>query len=170
MVEKGVVKWEDIVDRTRIRTLQEVVDEHNLTVKQMVKAGVPRYDAQSAFDAVHTPAHKLADAQRQALVDQLRGKGLTADQIKTEFGQRIASKVGIVGPSGKQRPPGSTPAPITPPSKLPPKPRVLPRAIAARSNAEAFAKAIDLLYANPIKFAMDNPSLYEILVELLMRK
>lgn len=125
LVEAGLVDWSDVVDRTRIKALREVVAERKLTVDQMARAGVARWDAEEAFDAVHTPAHALAAQRRKDLVEKLKAGGLTPDQIRDAFGRRVAGKVGIGGPSGGQNPPlpPIAPPPPPPPPPVPAKPK-----------------------------------------------
>ena len=41
LFEAGVVNWEDIVTRSRVRDLTQVLDRHKLTVERMVAAGGP---------------------------------------------------------------------------------------------------------------------------------
>lgn len=131
LVESGVVKYEDVVTKTRVRDLREVVSRGKLTVEEMVDAGVGRRQAERAYETVHTPAHELADAKRRELIDALRGKGIADDAIRRAVSERIALRIGIgEGPSGEG---GlsifpTTPKPTGPVEsekpKPPPKPRV----------------------------------------------
>lgn len=124
LVESGVVKYEDVVTKTRIRDLKEVVSRGKLSVGDMTGAGVDRRLADKAYESVHTPAHELANAKRAELVAKLQGKGIADDAIRRAVAERIALRVGIAeGPSG---PGGISIEPFTPPvPKPPPKPRVV---------------------------------------------
>ncbi|WP_422932047.1 OmpH family outer membrane protein [Singulisphaera sp. PoT] len=102
LIESGVVGWEEVVTKARVRSLREVVSRNKLSVEQMTKAGVPKYRADEAHAAVNTPAHQIVDQQRKQLVENLMGMGITKDQIREAFGGRVADRVTIgAGPSGK---------------------------------------------------------------------
>lgn len=129
LVESGVVKYEDVVTRTRVRDLREVVSRGKLSVEEMVDAGVGRRQAERAYETVHTPAHELADAKRRDLIEALRGKGIADDAIRRAVSERIALRIGIgAGPSG---PDGLFITPITPAPPAPPGPATpIDRAVA----------------------------------------
>jgi hypothetical protein len=95
LVEEGVVKYEDVVTRTRIRALNEVVSREKLTVDRMVDAGVERRIAERAYETIHTPAHELADARRRELVEKLRGRGIADEIINRAVAERIARLIGL---------------------------------------------------------------------------
>ena len=123
LINKGVVTWEDVVTRSRVRDLREVVAKHGLTVKQLTAAGVQPRIAEEAYRTVHTPAHELAEARRKELLDQLLAKGLEKEDIRRALAERLAARVGISsGPSG----PGSTGITPTTPKPPPPPPPMQP--------------------------------------------
>jgi hypothetical protein len=66
-----VVKWRDVVTSTRVRDLEEVVSIKNLTVDQMIKAGVDAQTAETAFAAVNTREHIEVARQRAGLIKRL---------------------------------------------------------------------------------------------------
>ena len=102
LIEAGVVKWEDVVRRTRVRLLREVVSRENLTVKQMTDAGVKKQWAERAHATVNTPAHQLAAQQRTELIQQIQQLGIQPKHLKEMFGERMAQRIGIGGgPSGR---------------------------------------------------------------------
>lgn len=104
LVESGAVRWDDVVQRTRIRPLKEVVARHGLSVRDLTSAGVPRHQATSTWAAVHTPERLAAAASREDLVRRLRSGGLTAEEVRREVAGRLAERVGIGGgPSGPTR-------------------------------------------------------------------
>jgi len=118
MVESGLVKWDDVVTRARIRALHEVVAEQKLTVKQMTEAGVRRYQAQKAFDLVHSPETVAAATEARARFQTLRDKGLSPTLIKRDIAAQLKSRIGIDGGpgTGPSRFGGTSPvvAPIEP--------------------------------------------------------
>lgn len=141
LVERGVVEWTDVVTRSRIRPLHEVIASAKLDVSALTKAGIPERIARQAWDLTHTPAHVAASAAAKQAYSALLAKGLTPEQIKAELAARLAARVGIAGgPSGTSgftgRGPGAGPTPTrptpppTPPSPPPPpkpKPKPSPR-------------------------------------------
>lgn len=122
LVESGTVAWSDVVSRTAIRPLAEVVARERLSLDALAAAGVPRPQAVRAWAEANAP-ERLATAAAQArLVERLRAAGLTADEVRREVASRLAARVGIAGgPSGS-----GTIAPPKPPTP-PPKPRPKPR-------------------------------------------
>ncbi len=110
LLKEGLVNWEDIVTRYRVRTLQEVVALKKLTVAQMEGAGVRSKIAAHAFASVHTPAHELAAQARAVLVANLEGAGMNAAQIARIAAQGLAARVSIAsGPGGPSGPVGQPP-------------------------------------------------------------
>lgn len=103
LVRRGVVKWEDVVTPTRVRTLQEVVAREKLTISRMTKSGIRESVARRAYEAVNTPAEAILKAHRDRLVENLRGAGLSTEQIVTIAAEKVASRLVISGPSGVQR-------------------------------------------------------------------
>ncbi len=116
LVESGTVKWDDVVTKTRVRSLREVVSRQQLSVADMLKAGVKRHTAESAHTAVNTPHHAIVEQHRRSLIEQLRQAGLSDQQIKQGFGERMAARVAIrEGPSGPQAMPAPKyPVPLHP--------------------------------------------------------
>jgi len=116
LLKAGVVKWEDVVTNTRVRSLREVVAREKLTVPQMSSAGVGKGVAEAAWQSVHTTAHEAARAHRKTLVDALRDAGLTAEQVKRGFAEGIAKRVRLIDipppPTGPTVP--TAPIPIEP--------------------------------------------------------
>jgi hypothetical protein len=101
LLKAGVVKWEDIVTRSRVRDLREVVAKKKLTVEEMTKAGVGQRWAEEAHAAVHTPEHEIVAAKRQELLQKLVGAGLSQEKIVGELAARLAARVTIAeGPEG----------------------------------------------------------------------
>lgn len=113
LLEAGKVKWDDVVTKTRVRTLQEVVSKNKLGVDQLVKAGVKPWIAEAAYKSVNTPAHVLANEARKELIDKLQQVGLSHKEIKEGFGERMAKRV-IVGPGPTPPPPKPKPPNPTP--------------------------------------------------------
>jgi len=115
LLKRGVVKWEDVVTNTRVRSLREVVAREKLTVKDMKAAGVREAVAKSAWTSVHTTAHEAAAAHRKTLVESLSKAGLTPEQIKQGFSRGIASRVKLIEiPPPKGPTKGVAPLPVAP--------------------------------------------------------
>ena len=109
LIKAGLVAWEDVVSPYRVRDLREVVAVRKLTEAQMIKAGVAPAVARQAYAAVHTPAHQLAEQQRQQLIANLKGAGLAPSQITALAARGIARRVVIAsGPSGPSKRPGGS--------------------------------------------------------------
>ena len=96
LLEAGKVKWEDIVTSVRVRPLYEIVAREKLSVTEMVKAGVNRSIAAEAFESVNTPVHQAAQRAVNELVGKLKGAGLTEEQIKQGFAEKMVQRVGPV--------------------------------------------------------------------------
>lgn len=128
LVEAGVVKFEDVVTRARIRDFHEVASIHKLSVKTMTDAGVRSQWAKEAHERVNTAKHLDTEATRRALVVGLRNAGLTDKQIASEVGSRLVARAGIEGPSGQ----GGLSAPPTPTPKPAPKPPPAPNQAATK--------------------------------------
>src|SRR4051812_39734720 len=82
LIQDGVVDFKDVVSPTHVLTLQEVVAENKLTVKAMTDAGVRPDIAKAAFEAANTPAAVLNEQRRQALIEKIRGAGVSDQQIR----------------------------------------------------------------------------------------
>lgn len=115
LVEAGLVEWGQVVDRTRIKTLRQVIDERRLTPEQLRGAGVPEATIRAALADLNTPAVELAARRRETLVAALQGRGLTREQLRTEIGRRLAARVGIRRPSDGMGGPPVPPVPPAPP-------------------------------------------------------
>jgi hypothetical protein len=151
LVESGTVPWGDVVTRTRIRPLKEVIARNELSVRDLTAAGVPRGRAASAWAAVHTPEREALAASRAEVVAKLRAGGLTADEIRREVAGRLAGRVGIGGgPSGGIGPVGPKPGPVVPP-KPTPKPVVSATRVAAMEKVPVAPKAAPVAPADPIE-------------------
>ena len=105
LVEAGVVQWDDVVTKTRVRTLQEVVSRKRLAVDVMTNAGVVKRLAEQAHQAVNTPAHAIAEAQRVEAIRNLQRLSVGKESIQDLFAERMAGRLGISakGPSGPSR-------------------------------------------------------------------
>ena len=112
LLKDGVVSWDDIVTRSRVRDLREVVSRKALTVQQMTAAGVSPRIAEQAHASVHTAAHELAERKRLELLAGLTAAGANQADLIKHLGGTLASRVGIAeGPNGawsasRVRPPG----------------------------------------------------------------
>lgn len=131
LIERGVIGWEDVVLRSRIRPLHEVVARKRLTVDAMVRSGVPPHAARDAWRRAHpgkaapTPPKPPAKPPRggsaptspatprpvvpapaglagnRAIYQRLRSLGLTDRQIAEGIAGRLGSRLGLGPPAGE---------------------------------------------------------------------
>jgi hypothetical protein len=121
LLKSGLAQWDDIVTPNRVRDFREVVARNRLTVDQMVKHGVKRYQAEKAYADVHTTEHERVARERAELLAKLTGAGLAQEKIVGELASRLAARVTVAaGPTGAQvgRPQDGT-APAWAGGKLP---------------------------------------------------
>lgn len=124
LVQKGAVAWSDVVTRSRIRPLHEVIERARLPVDRLVKLGIPEHQAREAVARVETPEKRAADATAKAAVERLKQAGLSREDIRARLASRLTRRIGISGPSGENRAGGRTPEPPPPPPPAPkPKPK-----------------------------------------------
>lgn len=104
LVDAGVVKWEDVVTRARIRSFREVVHRERLGADALVKAGVRRHVAEKAIADTSTAPATQAEQARRAMRDILLNHGLTVQEIAGSVGGRLKLRVGVRGgPGGPSR-------------------------------------------------------------------
>jgi hypothetical protein len=102
LLEQGLVEWEDIVTPSRVRALREVVANKQLTVKEMVDAGVRQYIAENAHASVHTPVHEIVEQQRKELTAAITERGVSQEQLVKALSTGLAQRVTVgAGPTGK---------------------------------------------------------------------
>lgn len=118
LLKAGVIKWDDVVTNTRVRSLREVVARKKLTMPALQAAGVKKSVAEAAWSSVHTTGHEAAAIHRKALISNLQGAGLTTDQVKQGFARGVADRVKLtdIPPTGPKAP--ALPLPIEPLIKL----------------------------------------------------
>jgi len=95
LYQEGVITWEDAITPTRIRTLREIVSREQLTVEELVEAGVSEHKALDAWLTVNSPSHQLAAAARESLVQQLIDLHMTPEHITEIFGVVMSKTVTI---------------------------------------------------------------------------
>jgi hypothetical protein len=173
LVEKGLIQWEDVVGRSRIRQLFEVVREQKITEAQLQAAGIAPRTIRDVFTTIRKAASSPQAQQFQQAYTDLLAQGLTPEQIRVLAVERIGAKIGLVGklnPGGSfltrpSPPPPSAPITIAPPPTAPPSapvakttptpPRPAPVAVltitstratqqATRAEAEQLARAQDI--------------------------
>lgn len=98
--DKGVIRWEDAVTPSRVRSLQEVVGRQRLSIKTLIKAGVRPDIAKAAHAAVHTPEHEAAEAHRRGLIERIHAAGVNHDLVVKHIGERLASRVDVAAGPG----------------------------------------------------------------------
>lgn len=131
LLEAGVVKWEDIVMKTRARPLEEVVALLKLSVETMLRAGVEKSIAEQAYAAVHTPEQELVCQHRAELIAKLEKAGVSREELISELSRRITGRVTIVGGNAPKTKAAQTPPPDHGAAPEGPKPPEEPPASAA---------------------------------------
>lgn len=162
MVSAGLVKWDDVVTRSRVRDFREVVARNKLTVEDMVRVGVAPRDAKQAFNAVHTAGHEQARKTRKVVATALKEHGLTDAQIAAHVGEKLLERFGLSGPSGTERvatirrPPGQGGAAAAAVLFRPRPPKPLTPAAARQALVEQFGEeAVAHLHIEEIKTEAD---------------
>lgn len=97
LLQAGVVKWDEIVTRYRVRTLKEVVAINKVSLPTMLKAGVKKGYAEAAHAAVHTPEQELVREHRATHLKQLTNAGIAQDKLVEELSRGLVSRAGITG-------------------------------------------------------------------------
>lgn len=130
LVQAGVLTWDDVITRSRILDLHESVAKHRLTVDQMVKAGVDPYQAQKAWNTVHTPANEAAAKKAAELFAKLQAAGVAPAEVQKQVTGQLAGRFFGSGASGPfaVRPPQPPPAAAAA-AAPPPAPPVAPAAV-----------------------------------------
>jgi hypothetical protein len=101
LLKSGLAKWEDIVTDSQVRDFREVVARNKLTVKQITDHGVKKYQAEQAYNAVHTAEHQAVEAHRRKLIEQLTGACISQENLVRELSEKLAARVNIAaGPTG----------------------------------------------------------------------
>lgn len=149
LVEAGVVAWEDVVNRQRIKTFREVVALKKLTVDQLRKAGIPRALAERTVADAETK-RKTRNAVQSDAVARLRKLGVSDEQIRDEFKRRL--KLRVLGGGGNPPPagpgaappqPAPDPGPADPPP--PPPPPAGPRGLSAKPSPNLQKRSLSWL-------------------------
>jgi hypothetical protein len=129
MVESGKLDWKDVVSRSRILDLHEVVDRFGFSVSDLTKAGISHGRAERAWQMVHTPAHEAAIDKQRTILGQLTAKGASDAQVRQGLQEALRSRFGIdKGAGGTGKVALLEPAPKPP--QAPPRP---PRPVIARN-------------------------------------
>jgi hypothetical protein len=102
LLQAGVVSWREIVTQFRVRTLREVIALNKVSVASALKAGVKKSVIESAHAAVHTPEAELVRRHQAELLDQLRARGVSQQQLVHELSRGIVSRAPIVGTTATQ--------------------------------------------------------------------
>ena len=128
LIEQGIVTWEDVVGRSRIRQLFEVVREQKVTEAQLQNAGIAPRTIRETFDRLRKATQTPHAQQAQQAYSGLITQGLTPEQIRVLAAERIGAEIGLVGklnPAGSfltrpSPPPPAAPVTIAPPPTAPP--------------------------------------------------
>lgn len=97
LLGKGVVKWDDIVTETRVRSFAEVAQRAKFDLKTMLASGVDPEQARHALERINTPKQIVVREQRAKLIERIQKAGLSDAQIKEAVSVRIGEKIGIGG-------------------------------------------------------------------------
>jgi len=95
LVESGVVKWEDVVQRSRILSLQETTQRFKLEGSQLRGVGIPEKQVLKALAIRSDPKVLAQQAAFKANVLQLRELGVSDATIKKEISAKILGKSGV---------------------------------------------------------------------------
>lgn len=96
----GAVKWEQIVTPGRIRSLREVMDLADISIKRAIKAGVAPSIARAAYQATHQPESVYADLHRQQLIDRVLKAGIPHETLLRQLSERLASRSSVAAGPG----------------------------------------------------------------------
>jgi hypothetical protein len=100
LLKEGVVSFEEIVTRYRVRSLREVVAVNKISLKTMLDVGVKPRIAEAAHSAVHTAEAEVVRQERAKLVEKLRGAGVSQDALVDAIARGVTGRVTIVGAGG----------------------------------------------------------------------
>lgn len=106
LVEKGVVEWKDVVEKTRVLSLADVIDAKNLSIKQMTDAGVEESIARRSYALAHTPEADKTKRERQAAIEFLKSKGMGIREIRRAVAERLADRFAGTANPTRLRDPG----------------------------------------------------------------
>jgi hypothetical protein len=110
LLQKGVVKWDEIVTKYRVRTLREVVALNKVSEATALAAGVKPGIAKVAYAAVAAGPSGAAGsieatlirAHREELIAKIQGAGVSQEALVDSLARGITGRVTIVGPGGVQ--------------------------------------------------------------------
>jgi hypothetical protein len=97
LIRSGTVEWGDVVHGRRILNFREVVANQGLTVRQMRRVGISKPVAERAYAVTHTAEVATAERSRKALMDILKSKGLSYEEIRDRVADSLARRVGLGG-------------------------------------------------------------------------
>jgi hypothetical protein len=97
LLERGVVEWEDVVTRYRVRSLKEVVALKKLSLKTLESNGVRPWIAEIAHAAVHTPEQDLIRQARAASMKALEAAGVHQEQLIEVLSKALTGRAQLVG-------------------------------------------------------------------------
>lgn len=120
LVDSGVLKWDQVVGRSKILTFQEAVAQHKLTRKQLSGAGIPGHQIDAALLVANSPENVATFAEQRALIEQLKKMGVKKPQVGKLFMDLLSGNIGGSGPGGPLNPPPAPPAPKPKPAPKPP--------------------------------------------------
>ncbi len=95
LIKSGLADWSDVVTQSRIRDFHEVVSLKNLDVATLTSGGVDKRTAEEAFKSIHTAAHEIVNESRRRILEALKAKGISPDQVKRAVGERLALRFGV---------------------------------------------------------------------------
>lgn len=118
LLKAGVVTWDEIVSKFRVRTLREVIALNKVSFETAVKAGVPKrayvawgegVEKRAAVKGhafgqtgVHSPEQELLRQERARLIENIKGAGVSQEALVDALSRGIVSKVELVAPGVKQ--------------------------------------------------------------------
>jgi hypothetical protein len=102
LLKAGVVAWDEIVTQYRVRTLREVLAINKVSLKTALEAGIKEKWIKAAHEAVHTPEAELIRQHREELIEKIKARGVTHQQLVHEISRGLVGQATIVGSSGVQ--------------------------------------------------------------------
>jgi hypothetical protein len=97
LIESGKVAWSDVVTRSRIRPLHEVIQRSKLTDKQLRNAGVPQGIINRSRRLVSTPVQNAQRQASNAALTRLRELGVTNVELRAALVERLQGRVAMTG-------------------------------------------------------------------------
>jgi hypothetical protein len=97
LLSAGVVEWDEIVTQYRVRTLREVLALNKVSLETALKTGIKPQWIKFAHEAVHTPEAELIQQHRAELIEKIKARGVSHNQLVHEISRGLVAQAQIVG-------------------------------------------------------------------------